>query len=126
MGRRGGVGMRRPMPRGRRRGRGLAAILAVGGTAAVAYKMGKKNAQKVEQHTGKSFDDLSEEELGTAMEELNIDLPEDDDGGDLAEYPEEPDEPDYIAELERLGDLKAKGIISEEDFEAKKKQLLGL
>jgi FMN phosphatase YigB (HAD superfamily) len=105
----------------------LAALLAVGGTAAVAYKIGKNNAQKVEQYTGKSFDDLSEEELGTAMEELDIDLPEeDDDGGDLAEYPEEPDEPDYIDELERLAGLKEKGIISEEDFEAKKKQLLGL
>jgi hypothetical protein len=35
-------------------------------------------------------------------------------------------EPDYLAELERLSQLKAKGIISEEDFEAKKKQLLGI
>jgi hypothetical protein len=98
----------------------------VGGTAAVAYKIGKNNAQKVEQHTGKSFDDLSEEELGTAMEELNIELPEeDDDGGDSAEYAEEP-EPDYIEELERLAGLKEKGIISEEEFDAKKKALLGL
>lgn len=35
-------------------------------------------------------------------------------------------EPDYAAELEKLAQLKAQGIISEEDFEAKKKQILGI
>jgi Short C-terminal domain len=35
-------------------------------------------------------------------------------------------EPDYMAELEQLAQLKAQGIISEEEFEAKKKQLLGI
>ncbi len=35
-------------------------------------------------------------------------------------------EPDYVAEIERLGQLKEKGLITEEEFEAKKKQLLGL
>jgi hypothetical protein len=37
-----------------------------------------------------------------------------------------PEEPSYIAELEQLADLKAKGILSEEEFQAKKQQLLGL
>lgn len=45
--------------------------------------------------------------------------------GDEA-YEEYVDEPDYIDELERLAGLKEKGILSEEEFEAKKKQLLGL
>jgi putative oligomerization/nucleic acid binding protein len=35
-----------------------------------------------------------------------------------------PAEPDYAAELEKLAQLKAQGIISEEEFEAKKKQIL--
>jgi membrane protease subunit (stomatin/prohibitin family) len=35
-------------------------------------------------------------------------------------------EPDYTAELERLAKLRDEGIISAEDFEAKKKQLLGI
>jgi hypothetical protein len=38
----------------------------------------------------------------------------------------QPAEPDYVAELERLAQLKAQGIISEEEFAAKKQQLLGL
>ena len=37
-----------------------------------------------------------------------------------------PAEPDYAAELEQLAQLKAQGIITEEEFEAKKKQVLGI
>jgi hypothetical protein len=35
-------------------------------------------------------------------------------------------EPDYAAELEKLAKLRDEGVISTEDFEAKKKQLLGI
>jgi hypothetical protein len=35
-------------------------------------------------------------------------------------------EPDYMAELEKLGQLKSQGIITEEEFQAKKKQILGI
>jgi hypothetical protein len=35
-------------------------------------------------------------------------------------------EPEYMAELERLAQLKSQGIITDEEFEAKKKQLLGI
>jgi hypothetical protein len=34
--------------------------------------------------------------------------------------------PDYTAELERLAQLRDQGVITAEDFEAKKKQLLGI
>jgi hypothetical protein len=37
-----------------------------------------------------------------------------------------PAEPSYTAELEQLAQLKAQGILSEEEFEAKKKQILGI
>jgi Short C-terminal domain len=37
-----------------------------------------------------------------------------------------PAEPDYAAELEQLARLKSQGIISEEEFQAKKKQILGI
>jgi hypothetical protein len=37
-----------------------------------------------------------------------------------------PAAPDYAAELEKLAQLKSQGIISEEEFEAKKKQILGI
>lgn len=35
-------------------------------------------------------------------------------------------EPDYTVELERLAQLKAQGILTEEEFQAKKRQILGL
>ena len=35
-------------------------------------------------------------------------------------------EPDYTEELARLGQLKAQGLITEEEFAAKKKQILGI
>ena len=35
-------------------------------------------------------------------------------------------QPDYVAELEKLAQLKGQGLISDEDYEAKKKQILGI
>ena len=40
--------------------------------------------------------------------------------------PAEPAAPDYAAELGQLAQLKAQGILTEEEFEAKKKQILGI
>jgi hypothetical protein len=37
-----------------------------------------------------------------------------------------PAQPSYTQELEQLAQLKAQGVISEEEFEAKKKQILGI
>jgi hypothetical protein len=37
-----------------------------------------------------------------------------------------PEEPDYMAELEQLAQLRDQGILTPEEFEAKKKQILGL
>jgi hypothetical protein len=40
--------------------------------------------------------------------------------------PAAPAERDYVAELEKLAQLRDSGVISADDFEAKKKQLLGI
>lgn len=101
----------RPAPVMVRRRRPVLALLAVGGTAAVAYKLGQNSVQQIEQHTGKSLDQLSEDELVASMDELGIELPE---------------EPDYLDELERLAGLRDQGIITDVEFEAKKAELLGL
>jgi hypothetical protein len=37
-----------------------------------------------------------------------------------------PAEPGYTSELEQLAQLKAQGIITEDEFQAKKKQILGI
>ena len=43
-----------------------------------------------------------------------------------APAPAEAPEPEYVGELKRLSQLRDQGIITNEDFEAKKKQLLGI
>ena len=43
-----------------------------------------------------------------------------------AAAPAEAAEPDYMAELEQLAKLRDQGILSPEEFEAKKKQILGV
>ena len=40
--------------------------------------------------------------------------------------PAAPAEPDYVAELERLAQLRDQRVITADDFDAKKRQLLGL
>jgi hypothetical protein len=47
-------------------------------------------------------------------------------GLDQSAYAPAPAEPDYTAELEQLAQLKAQGILTEEEFQAKKKQILGI
>jgi hypothetical protein len=115
---------------------GGAVLLAVGGAAYGAVKLSQQDTQKIEDHTGESVEELSEEDLIAAMEELgiqSIELTEDDqaiiaDEGSAAPAgaPAAPEEESYLDELEKLADLRDKGVISEEEYEAKKKQLLGL
>jgi hypothetical protein len=70
-GRRGVMRRRRLMRRRMRRRMvvGGAVVLAVGTSAT---KMTQSEVQQVEQHTGVKAEDLSEEQLDTAMSELGI------------------------------------------------------
>ena len=43
-----------------------------------------------------------------------------------AAYAPQPATPDYTAELQQLAQLKSQGIITDEEFEAKKRQILGI
>ena len=137
--RRGGMGMRRgrtmrrrTMRRTRRRVRRhrrvrRRRILLVGGLVALgAYKLSKRDVQRVEEYTGQDAEDLTDAELEQAMDELNIEK-EKREASDV-EYYEEQDmeETSYIDELERLGKLKDDGYITEQEYEDKKRQLLGL
>jgi hypothetical protein len=125
---------------------GAFSLLLVGGAA---YKIEKAQAQQIQQYTGRPPEDLSPEELENAMEALNIvtqELTDQDkaaieaeavDAGptDPAAPPKtvaptpsagSPAAPDYIAEIQKLAGLPNMGLITDEEFEAKKKQLLGL
>jgi hypothetical protein len=124
-------------------------VLAVGGAAYGAVKLSQKDTQRIEEQTGASVEELTEEELVQAMQDLGIQSIEltDEDKAALASDSEQPPaeapvsaapagapppaaavdaQPSYIEELKQLAALRDAGVISEEDFEAKKSQLLGL
>jgi hypothetical protein len=42
------------------------------GGAYSSYKLSQQDVQQIEQHTGKSADDLSEQEIEAAMDDLGI------------------------------------------------------
>lgn len=121
-------------------------LLAVGAAAYGAVKLTRKDADRIEQHTGTSVEELSDEDLVVAMEELgiqSIELDENDraiitretdqslPSTESAAASVEPEalpaqEVSYLDELERLAGLRDQGVITEEEFAAKKGQLLGL
>lgn len=122
---------------------GLIAI-AVKGTSN-AIKLSQQDAQRIESHTGQKPEDLSEEQLEAAINELDIETHELTDAEVAAiesadaepaapaaqetppaAPPTQPAQADYITELKRLAELRDMGIVTADEFEAKKKQLLGL
>jgi len=117
-------------------------LLAAGGTAA-AVKLSQQDAQQIEQHTGLPPEQLEDNDLQVAMQELGIQsqpMTAEDQaalgaappaGGPPGQAPAAvppaagPQE-SYLDQLERLADLRDRGILTEEEFQAKKKQVLGL
>jgi hypothetical protein len=115
-------GMRQRRRRRRRR------ILLVGGMVALGYagyKMSQRDVERVEEHTGQQADELTDEQLEQAMDQLGIEKETMTDE-EWAAADEADKQDDYIAELERLAELHKQGILTDEEFTAKKKQLLDL
>ena len=128
MGRGGaGMAMRR---RGRRRRRRRRVLLVGGLVAFGAYKMSKKDADRIKEHTGTDPEEMTDEELEKAMAELNIEKQIRDESDQeivenaAAQEGQGAGELSYLDELERLAQLKDDGAITKEEFEDKKKQLL--
>jgi hypothetical protein len=94
-----------------------------------AAHIAKKDADTIEEYSGVSVEDMSDEELQAAMKELNIrsqDLTDEDRAALAQQEGGVESEPSYLDELEKLGKLRDEGIITDEEFQAKKQQLLDL
>ncbi len=140
MPRRGGMG--RQVRRQRRRRRRRRRILVGGLVAFGAYKMSTKDADRVKEHTGVDPEELEDDELAKAMGELGIEQQKvtDADVEEGSAAPEaaapaaaSPAAPapaggadDYLEELQKLASLRDAGILTDEEFAAKKAQILGL
>ena len=124
------------MRRGRRRRRRVRRrrILLVGGLVAFGvHKMSKRDAERVEQHTGIPPEEMEDDDLEQTMDELGIEkqkVTADDKeqgGGDpQSEAPASSGMMSELDELEKLAELHNEGILTDEEFAAKKKEILGL
>ena len=120
--------VRRHRRRRRRRLLLLGGALVLGGAYA-GHKLSKQDADQIEQASGKSVDEMSDEELKRYMDERGIEpepMTDEDRAYVEQQGTDKGGEPDYLDEVERLAQLKDEGVITEEEFEAKKKELLGL
>ncbi|MDJ0791979.1 MAG: SHOCT domain-containing protein [Acidimicrobiia bacterium] len=119
--------MRRTRRRRRRR-----RVLLVGGLVAFgAYKMTQRDADRIQQYTGVEPEEMTDEELARAMDDLGIEKQtvtaedrEQASGG--ATPPPAGGEMSDLDELQKLADLHAQGILTDEEFAAKKAQILDL
>ena len=104
--------------------------------------MSTKDADWVKEHTGVDPEELDDDELAQAMAELGIeqqmvtdaDVEEGSEASATAPAPAAPTasaapaggDPDYLEELQKLASLRDAGILTDEEFNAKKAQILGL
>ena len=106
--------------------------------------MSTKDADRVKEHTGVDPEELDDDELATAMNELGIEQQKvtDADVEEGSAAPATTDAPaaaavpaapaaatgsgDYMEELQKLASLHDAGILTDEEFNAKKAQILGL
>ena len=121
----------RGMRRGRRvhRRRRRRRVMLVGGLVAFgAYKLSKQDVKRVEEQTGKDAEELTDQELEQAMDQLGIDKQHVDDAdkeqAGQQDQAQAQGSSDYMQELEKLGELHDKGILTDEEFAAKKKEIL--
>ena len=122
------MAVKRQMRMSRRRRRRRRMLLLAGGMAVLGYagyKMSRKDVQRVEEQTGQKAEDLTDEQLEQDMDQLGIEKETMSDE-EWAAAEKADAQTSYLDELERLSELNNSGIITDEEFAAKKKQLLGL
>ena len=126
---------RRAVRRTRRRRRRVRRrrVMLVGGLIGFGiYKMSKKDADRVQQHTGVAPEELEDADLEQAMDELGIEkqqvteADQEEGGGSTASSPAPSSGGSDVDQLQKLADLHDQGILTDDEFAAKKKQILGL
>jgi hypothetical protein len=111
---------RRRMRRRRRR-----RVLLAGGLVAFgAYKFSTRDAKRIEEHSGVAPEEMTDEELERSMSELGIekqtrDASDVEQGAGVAPVESTADE------LTKLAALRDQGVLTDAEFEAQKRKILG-
>ena len=109
-------------------------VLLVGGLVGFgAYKMSTRDADRVQEHTGTDPEELTDEELAQAMDQLGIEkqaitaADQEEVGGETSPTAGAASSTGGdLDQLEKLAELHEQGILTDEEFAAKKAQILGL
>jgi hypothetical protein len=94
------------------------------------YKFSTRDAQRIEEHTGVDPEELDDAELEQAMRDLDIEQQKvtsadvEEGGQQAASAPAAGGSMGYLDELTQLASLHEKGILTDAEFDAKKKQIL--
>jgi hypothetical protein len=103
-------------------------VLLVGGLLAFgAYKLSKRDADRIQQDTGTNPEDMTDEELESSMDRLGIEKQYRDAADQeqtAAAAPADDGMSSVIDDLERLAKLNSEGVLTDEEFAAKKRELL--
>jgi hypothetical protein len=116
-----------------RRRRRRRRILLVGGLVAFgAYKFSTRDAQRIEEHTGVDPEELDDAELEQAMSDLDIE-PQTVTSADAEEgaapagaAPPADSSAAYAEEIEKLAALRDQGVLTDAEFDAAKRKVLGI
>ncbi len=122
--------MRRPAARRamrRRRRVRRRRVLLVGGLIGVGiYKLTKKDADRIEQHTGVPVEELDDVELEHAMDNLGIEK-QTVSSVDTEAVPTSPStSSSNLDELQKLAELHDAGVLTDEEFAKMKAKLLNM
>jgi len=100
-------------------------VLLVGGLIGVGiYKFSKRDADRIQQHTGVPPEELEEADLERAMDELEIDKQTISSADQETSAPSASGADSTLDELKKLGELHADGVLTDEEFATMKSKLL--
>ena len=108
-------------------------VMLVGGLVAFgAYKFSTRDAQRIEEHTGVDPEELDDAELEQAMSDLNIEAQTvtsadvEEGAAPAGSAPPADSSAAYAEEIEKLAALRDQGVLTDAEFDAAKRKVLGI
>jgi len=90
-----------------------------------AYKFSQRDADRIEEHTGVPPEEMTDEELEQAADDLGIEIQKRT-ADDQEQGAGESSVSEEIEELTKLAELHDAGVITDDEFQEKKRQILDL